>query len=283
MAPHRGRRGGRDRGREPGPAGGVRRRRAGPGEAKAAARANEHYAAKLRGAAAGWCPSCAARASSAARPSCLWKRARLVPDRELGVRVSHRKLLTLGELRRVEADRGGGGEVEALRPAAHRDAHPGVGQRGQLAGTPRASLPKSQSTGPASRVRRDVRPAPPLPRRRRPARSRPAARQARAAASPAARSGRRRGGRGCRRWRARPCRCTGRPSRRRTRRRRRRTASAVAQHRAGIARVGELGQRDGEPRRGGEQRRRRGRRAGAQTATRPWGVTVSDSAAAAFR
>ena len=49
-------------------------------------------------------------------------------------RADHLPGSALGELGGVEADRGRGGEVEALRPAAHRDAHPRVGQRRQLGG-----------------------------------------------------------------------------------------------------------------------------------------------------
>ena len=50
------------------------------------------------------------------------------------------------------------------------------------------------------------------------------------------------------------------------------------QHRAGVAGVGELGQRHRQPRRGGDQVARPATSRRAQTATRPCGVTVSDSA-----
>ena len=46
--------------------------------------------------------------------------------------TAHAATSALGELGGVEADPGGHGEVQGLGPPAHRDAHPVVGQRGQL-------------------------------------------------------------------------------------------------------------------------------------------------------
>ena len=134
----------------------------------------------------------------------------------------------LGELGGVEADRGGRGEVEALRPAAHRDAHPRVGQRRpSSAGTPRASLPNSHSTGPARACRPSSSSAASPP---------PSAASTVTPGRLHRRDQRLSGARAddvdveqaARRWPAPPCRRRGRPSRRRTppRRHRRRPPSA---------------------------------------------------------
>ena len=86
-----------------------------------------------------------------------------------GRRGSTQESSALGELGRVEADRGGRGQVEALRTPAHRDADPGVGRAASSGGTPRASLPNSHITGPASSVAGSLVERRPHPRRRRPA------------------------------------------------------------------------------------------------------------------
>ena len=251
-----------------------------PKEAKAAARANTHYGDKLRDAV-----DRAGRLPAGRRPGRRRVRAAL-EARPPGLRGGPRRGVALsptqgplGELGRVEADRGGRGQVEALGPAAHRDPHPGVGERASSPGTPRASLPNSHSTGPASSVAELVQ------RRLSPAvggqHGHAGRLQRRDQRGRAARLGRRRRGRGCPRWPAPPCRRTGRPSPRRTPRRRRRTRPPSA---------GSCRRCRGRPARTARRPAAAARAVSvsaatsrsAQTATSPWGVTVSESPAAAF-
>ena len=97
------------------------------------------------------------------------------------VDLETRSAVALGAGRLVEAERGGGGEVEALGPAVDRDRDPVVGEGGQLGrAAPRPRCRTARRWGrPAGR-----RTARPRRRRRRPARSaRPPSRRATAASA----------------------------------------------------------------------------------------------------
>ena len=187
----------------------------------------------------------------------------------------------LGPGARVEADRGGGRQVEALGAAVDRDPDPVVGERrpARPAG-PRASLPNSQAVGPREQVvgasSRSTSPAPSAASTCSPAAC--AARTA-AAGSGSTATG---GGTGCRRWPGRSWGCRRRPSRRRARRRRRPRRRRMRMTVPALPGSRTSAQIASEPcrRRASTSRPAAGRGTG-RPRPRPAGVTVSLSAASA--
>ena len=194
---------------------------------------DDHPSGSGRRTASGGCPVALIRPCSTARrtsPSLIRPRGRRTP------RVSRTGRVAVRPGRGVEADRGGGGEVE-------HSARPWIGTCTTASASARVSLgqaPRLVAEDPGGRAV-EQRPR----RRRRRGRGRPCP-SAASTRSPAAaqrrhgvaRPGRRRrpaGGRGCRPRRARTCRCTGRrtvvgehaPRRRRRRRRARMTVPAL--------------------------------------------------------